>query len=410
MRLNSTLKKWPAWLVLLFCFTVLLVVGIRRDGGPATPQERIDAISQRLACPVCDGESVYESRGSASQAIRQEIARQVADGRLDDDQIVKAIDDNYEADLRLAPSATGIEALAWALPIAVTVVAVAGLSLVFARWRRAGSVTATDDDRALVDGVVRVTADVDVAGPSSSPREEERDFLLRSLEDLEVERAAGDVDAHDYAALHDSYVARAAAAIRDVDGADAPRAPRRIGWRPLAWGVLVLAVAAGAGVVVARNTGERSPGMGMTGAVDDGSVSSLLVKARSMGMSDMAGTLDLYSRVLAIEPDNVEALTYFGWYTVLSATQQTDSDRGSQMLQSGMVLLRQATVTDDTYPDAHCFLGIAFFRFLDDAEAAAPEIDACLKANPPAQVKTMVEGLAAQIDTATANTTTTTIP
>ena len=408
MRINSSIKRWPAWLALLFCFTVLLVVGIRRDGGPATPEERIDAISQRLACPVCDGESVYESRGSASQAIRQEIARQVADGQRSDDEIVKAIDDNYEADLRLAPSASGIEALAWALPIAVTVVAVVGLGVVFARWRRASALTATDADRVIVDDVksrASGEANADLGGHSgSSPLEEERDFLLKSLDDLERERAVGDVDDDDYAALKDSYVARAAAVIRDIESISTPKPSRRIGWRPVAWGLLVVAVAIGAGVVVARSTGERSPGMTMTGPVDDGSVSSLLVRARSMGMSDMAGTLDLYSRVLAIEPDNVEALTYFGWYTVLSATQQADADQGSQMLQSGMVLLRQATVTDDTYPDAHCFLGIAFFRFLDDAEAAKPEIDACLAANPPAQVKTMVEGLASQIDSATTTT------
>jgi len=408
MRINSSIKRWPAWLALLFCFTVLLVVGIRRDGGPTTPEERIEAISQRLACPVCDGESVYESRGSASQAIRQEIARQVADGQRSDDEIVKAIDDNYEADLRLAPSASGIEALAWALPIAVTVVAVVGLGVVFARWRRASALTATDADRVIVDDVKsRASGEANAdAGVHSgiSPLEEERDFLLRSLDDLERERAVGDVDDDDYAALKDSYVARAAAVIRDIESISTPKPSRRIGWRPVAWGLLVTAVAIGAGVVVARSTGERSPGMTMTGPVDDGSVSSLLVRARSMGMSDMAGTLDLYSRVLAIEPDNVEALTYFGWYTVLSATQQADADQGSQMLQSGMVLLRQATVADDTYPDAHCFLGIAFFRFLDDAEAAKPEIDACLAANPPAQVKTMVEGLASQIDSATTTT------
>lgn len=244
--------------------------------------------------------------------------------------------------------------------------------------------------------------------------EEEREFLLRSLDDLEREFAAGDVDADDYAALKDSYVARAAAVIRELEATTpVPEPARRFGWRPLAWIALILLVAAAAGVLVARNTGERTTGMGMTGSIDDGSVSSLLVRARSMGMTDMAGTLDIYSQVLAVEPDNVEALTYFGWYTVLTATQQTDADQGSQMLQSGMVLLRQAAITDATYPDAHCFLGIAFFRFLDDAEAARPEVQACLDANPPAQVKTMVEGLAAQIDsatTATTATTTTTIP
>ena len=60
-------------------------------------------------------------------------------------------------------------------------------------------------------------------------------------------------------------------------------------------------------------------------------------------------------------------------------------------------MLRQATVVDDTYPDAHCFLGIAFFRFLDDAEAAEAEVDACLASDPPAEVKSLVEGLAADV-------------
>lgn len=145
------LKSWPAWVLMLLSVVALLAVGIGREAGPSTPEERIDAISKRLACPVCDGESVFESRGSASQAIRQEIARQVADGQLSDDQIVRAIDDNYDADLRLAPAADGVEALAWALPIAVTIVAVVGLGLVFARWRNQTVLAASDDDRRTVE-------------------------------------------------------------------------------------------------------------------------------------------------------------------------------------------------------------------------------------------------------------------
>ena len=58
--------------------------------------------------------------------------------------------------------------------------------------------------------------------------EEERRFLLRSLDDLEREHDAGDVDEHDFAALRDGYVARAAAVLREIDeGKAAPcrRAP-----------------------------------------------------------------------------------------------------------------------------------------------------------------------------------------
>jgi len=46
---------------------------------------------------------------------------------------------------------------------------------------------------------------------------EERDFLLRSLQDLDEERRAGDVEAHDYDVLKDGYTARAAAVLRVLD-------------------------------------------------------------------------------------------------------------------------------------------------------------------------------------------------
>ncbi|MEI7506915.1 MAG: hypothetical protein WCK23_08885 [Actinomycetes bacterium] len=237
--------------------------------------------------------------------------------------------------------------------------------------------------------------------------QEECEFLLSSLADLEREFAVGDVDADDYASLKDSYTARAATIIRELSDDSEPRVRKRIGWRPLAWSALILLLAITAGIVVARNTGERLPGQGMNGPIADGSVSSLLVQARSMGMSDIPTVLDLYSRVLAIEPDNVEALTYFGWFTVLSSTQEADASAGATRLQNGMVLLRQATITDSTYPDAHCFLGISFFRFIDDAAAAQPEMTACLDANPPAEVASMVQGLMTQINDAVAGTTTT---
>ena len=59
--------------------------------------------------------------------------------------------------------------------------------------------------------------------PSSSTRiawprlEEERSFLLRSLRDLDAERAAGDVDEHDYVTLRDGYTKRAADVMREID-------------------------------------------------------------------------------------------------------------------------------------------------------------------------------------------------
>lgn len=138
------------WLVLLFVFVALFTIGAARDAGPSTPQERIDAVSKRLACPTCDGESVYESRGSASVAIRNEVARLVADGALNDDEIVASIVSTFPDSL-LVPRSSGIESLVWVLPVAASVVAGAGLFAVFVRWRRLGTQGATDEDRRLVD-------------------------------------------------------------------------------------------------------------------------------------------------------------------------------------------------------------------------------------------------------------------
>lgn len=241
-------------------------------------------------------------------------------------------------------------------------------------------------------------------------REEERDFLLRSLDDLERERAVGDVTDDDYRALKESYTARAATVLRELDAdesasvVDEPSPTRRRSpWRTVVVSLVVLALAIGSGIAVANNAGERLPGQTMTGSIGDGSVTALLVEARAVGMGDIPRAIELYSEVLAVEPDNVEALAYIGWLTILSATQDQTSDIEvvRERFQSGLLLLRQATVVDDTYPDAHCFLGIAFFRFMNDAEAAEPEVQRCLESDPPAEVKSLVESLAADIATAT---------
>lgn len=149
------------WLALVLVVGALLAVGLSREAGPQNQRERIDAISKRLACPTCDGESVFESRASSSENLRREIARLVAAGELSDDQIVEAIDAAYVEDLTLTPDATGLEGVAWALPVVVAILAAGGLSLAFVRWRRETERTATADDRAVVAAAMHDAAEAD---------------------------------------------------------------------------------------------------------------------------------------------------------------------------------------------------------------------------------------------------------
>jgi cytochrome c-type biogenesis protein CcmH len=143
-------KSWPSWVLLVLVVGGLLAVGATRDAGPRTPKERVEDISRRLACPICDGESVFESRNADSQAIRIEIARQVDSGTVSDDQIINFIEQRFGSKVLLVPRATGIDALVWALPAAAFVCAVVGLGVAFRRWKAAADTIPDDEDRRLV--------------------------------------------------------------------------------------------------------------------------------------------------------------------------------------------------------------------------------------------------------------------
>jgi cytochrome c-type biogenesis protein CcmH len=154
------MKGWMGWSVLAAVVVALLAVGATADSGPRTPEERVEAISKRVACPVCDGESVFDSRNNASAAIRTEITRQVAAGVLTDDEIITFIEQSYGGRVLLVPKATGIDALVWVLPVFVMVCAVVGLAVTFRRWKREGAAgVPDDDDRALVAAALADEAD-----------------------------------------------------------------------------------------------------------------------------------------------------------------------------------------------------------------------------------------------------------
>ncbi|WP_394934735.1 cytochrome c-type biogenesis protein CcmH [uncultured Ilumatobacter sp.] len=151
-EINNKMKGWPGWVLLLVVVVSVLAIGSTRASGPQSQEERIDLISKRVACPVCNGESVAESRNNASRAIRNEIDSLVRSTPLTDDQIVAGLEDSYGTDILLVPRATGFDALIWVLPTMAFVFGVAGLAVAFRRWRveADGMADPTDADRDIV--------------------------------------------------------------------------------------------------------------------------------------------------------------------------------------------------------------------------------------------------------------------
>lgn len=232
--------------------------------------------------------------------------------------------------------------------------------------------------------------------------EEELDFLLRSLDDLDIEKSASDMDDTDYAALHSSYVARAAEVRRQLDGVIETVAKKPRSWkRVIVVCLLVAATASISGWLVARESGQRLPGDSLSG--DTGSsTASMLSQASQLGFSNPEAAIELYTNVLTIDPDNVEALTYRGWITALSARDMTGNEGVATLLRA-FADLKRAVSTDPSYPDAYCFLGIVQFRYLSDAEGAKSSLDSCVAANPPAQVMGFVNSILDEVDAALSN-------
>lgn len=149
-RVMGRAKGWPGWVLLVVVVAGLLAFGTTRDTDARTPEERVEHISKQLACPICDGETVYESRNTQSASIRTEIRAQVTATDATDDEIIAYIVQNFDAETQLLPSATGFESLVWVLPSAAMTCAAVGLFFAFRRWRLAADVTPDSADRALV--------------------------------------------------------------------------------------------------------------------------------------------------------------------------------------------------------------------------------------------------------------------
>jgi len=231
--------------------------------------------------------------------------------------------------------------------------------------------------------------------------EEQREFLLRSLEDLEREHDSGDVDDHDYASLKDDYTARAARTIRAIEAHQARVAaarPSRSWGRTLATIAGVVEFAVLAGVLVARFSGRREANDALTGDIRESTRTQLDNGGVALGEGRYDDAIEIYDDVLADQPDNVEALAYKGW------AQIGDGD------MDGVITLIDAAEADPDYPDTHYFLASAL-AIAGEYDRALEELDRLDALDPPPAIAADADDLRADIEAVrSASTSTTTAP
>jgi len=167
--------------------------------------------------------------------------------------------------------------------------------------------------------------------------EDERTFLLRSLEDLDREHDAGDLSDEDHATLRDGYIARTAQVLRRLEdgppavddaGGGEPQPPRRhatprmtSGRRLPARRLLITAglvlVIGCAFLSVVAHVGPRLPGESVTGSVTltpaEQMAQTLAQAETDESRGDGADAVKLYETVLHQDPTQEQALAEVGW-------------------------------------------------------------------------------------------------
>ncbi len=242
--------------------------------------------------------------------------------------------------------------------------------------------------------------------------EEEREFLLRSLADLDREHDAGDVDDADYSELKDSYTARAAEVIRAIEDRrtafESTRQPRD--WRRTAAVLTLVGVlAVVGGWFVFRDAGTRAPGQGLTGDARQDSA-NLIKQAQGYtgqataaiqnGNADQAvklytKALETYDKALELSPNNVEALTYRAW-VLHTVAVNSEKSVAAQLDAQSYAALSDAIAIDPKYADARVFRAILERNAGKFADASADLAAVDMNAIPPFMVN-MVNSVKADV-------------
>lgn len=261
---------------------------------------------------------------------------------------------------------------------------------------------------------------------------DEREFLLQSIDDLQAERAAGEVDEEDFTVLAARYGERLAeveaaqaggappGALGSGDGRDgsaptrangargvtaktdrvaAPgrRLRRQLGKRRVR--LLVGLAAAGcfvvaAGLLAASVAGVRLPGESVTGSVTLSTAQQeqeTLERAAVLGSEGQAAeAVQLYDQVLKTDPDQPDALTYGGWLVRLAGI----SGKNRTVLAAGDASVARAVKVAPSYPDAHALFGVILYEDFARPAAAAVQFRDALSAQASANLLASVAAVA----------------
>lgn len=110
-------------------------VTVPTQGVDSVLDARAKAISSRLRCPVCQGESIQDSPAELSSQMKALVREQLASGKTDE-EVFGYFVEKYGQWILLEPKAEGINLIVYWVPVVFLVLGAAGLWVVVRRWTR----------------------------------------------------------------------------------------------------------------------------------------------------------------------------------------------------------------------------------------------------------------------------------
>lgn len=137
-------RYWPAAVLTALAVCCLAAPGAvyAQTPVPAYDEAEAQAIDRMLICPVCPAESIDQAQVPLARQMRQRVREMLAAG-AGRQEILDWFADRYGMGVLAAPPKTGVNLLAWTLPIVgvLAALAVGGLAIRAMTGRRRDTVT-----------------------------------------------------------------------------------------------------------------------------------------------------------------------------------------------------------------------------------------------------------------------------
>ena len=117
--MSDSMRRAIGWGVAIASI-VVMVVGLLPESVAADPDQRHQELSERIACPLCDGQSLAESGSEVANDL-QVILREQIDAGLTDAEIYDFFAARYGEHVLLDPPLNSWGLVLWVLPLLVLV-------------------------------------------------------------------------------------------------------------------------------------------------------------------------------------------------------------------------------------------------------------------------------------------------